>query len=90
MLQFVALSTMKDTDMHCRSTDTLFVVSIAHQKEANGKTLTVTHLKKSIEGGQDNSHGEIIRINKVECLCHSNEDLIIHTRWHTLHIQTNV
>ncbi len=54
------------------------------------KTLTVTHLKKSIEGGQDNSHGEIIRINKVECLCHSNEDLIIHTRWHTLHIQTNV
>ncbi len=37
MLQFVALSTMKDTDMHCRSTDTLFVVSIAHQKEANGK-----------------------------------------------------
>ncbi len=54
------------------------------------KKLTVTHLKKSIESGQNNSHGEIIWIDEVECLCHGNEDLIIHTRWYTLHIQTNV
>ena len=52
--------------------------------------LTVTHLKKSVEGGQDNGHGEIIWINEVECFCHGNENLIIHTCWYTLHIQTSV
>ncbi len=52
--------------------------------------MTVTYLKKSVEGGEGNSHGEIIWINEVECLCHGNENLIIHTSWYTLQIQTNV
>jgi len=42
------------------------------------------HLKKPVEGNQYTSHGELVRVDEVESLCHGYEDLIIHSPWHTL------
>lgn len=50
---------------------------------------STTYLQKSVERSQNNSHGQIIWVNEVQCLCHGNEYLIIHASWNALHIRTS-
>mmetsp|Transcript_2821 Transcript_2821/g.3791 ORF Transcript_2821/g.3791 Transcript_2821/m.3791 type:complete len:294 (-) Transcript_2821:53-934(-) len=61
-------------------THTLRLVAI--QK---GHLQTIVFIQKSVHGGQNDSHTQLIRINKVQSLGHGNKDFFIDAVGHAVH-----
>lgn len=43
-----------------------------------------SYLEEAVKSCQDHRHGQAAGINEVECLGHSDEDLIVHPIWNSL------